>query len=647
MNPRTDPARCGHGVIATITHTRSLLRVFTDPKRIAQGRAGKLGAAPPRPSECGRTDVPARVIEAEGGSTRLRFVLAILLLVCVLPGCAVGPGYRHPDTRLPENWHEASENGLVAGEADVQEWWKTFNDDTLSSLIDRAAHGNLGVRIAVLRIREARALRGVAVGELLPSLSGSTSYDRSKASANGPAAGMSVPGPGAQFGNTVARGIATGAIGQGLGAAVPNAAGVTNSLATGLVGLIPSRSGSPQTDDSDLFATGFDASWEIDVFGGKRRNVQAAGADLSATVEDYRAVLVSLLAEVATTYIDLRALQSQISATKQNIELQKHTLLLTQSRFDAELTSELDVRQAQTNLATTESELPLLEAGLSLAIYRLGVLLGREPAALYDELLVEGPIPQAATGTFVGIPTDIIRRRPDIRAAERRLTAQTARIGVAAAELYPRFTLSGTFAFQATDFNHALDGRSISYGFGPAVRWNIFDGLRNLNRIAAQEAVAHQAYVAYEQTLLLALENVEVSMVAYKHEQDRYDALLRAVDAGRRTVHLAQMRYDDGLTDFQRVLDAQRSLVALENALAQSRGQVAVNLVALYKALGGGWRPDYMPQTLYLEAPSDALDNPLDFFLTGGKSALPWATESPEPSPTDATPAEQNGEEGR
>ncbi len=575
------------------------------------------------------------------------FAFAVLILVCMLPGCAVGPGYRPPDTKLPGNWHEPSENGLAAGEADVQEWWTTFHDDTLSSLIDRAAHGNLDVRIAVLRIREARALRGVAVGELLPSLGGSAGYDRSKSSANGPMPGVSVPSPGARFGSTVASGIASGAIAQGLGTVLPNATGVTTPLATGLVGLIPSRSGLPETDDSDLFTTGFDASWEIDVFGGKRRNIQAADADLSATVEDYRAVLVSLLAEVATTYIDLRALQSQISATRQNIELQKHTLLLTQSRFDAEITSELDVRQAQTNLATTESELPLLEAGLSLAIYRLGVLLGREPAALYDELSVEEPIPHAATGTFVGIPADIIRRRPDIRAAERRLAAQTARIGVAAAELYPRFTLSGTFAFQATDFNHALDGRSTSYGFGPAVRWNIFDGLRNLNRIAAQEAVAHQAYVAYEQTLLLALENVEVSMVAYKREQDRYDALVRAVDAARRTVELAQVRYGDGVTDFQNVLDAQRSLVALENALAQSRGQVAVNLVALYKALGGGWRPDYMPQTRYLEAPSDALENPLDFFLTGGKSALPWATESPKPSQTDATPAEQNREEGR
>ncbi len=575
------------------------------------------------------------------------FAFAVLILVCMSPGCTVGPRYRPPDAKLPESWREASEKGLVAGEADVQEWWKSFHDETLSGLIDRAAQGNLDLRIAVLRIREARALRGVAVGELLPSLGGSTSLDRSKASANGPMAGMSIPSPGEKFGSTVAGGIASSAIAQGLGTVLPNATGITTPLATGLAGLIPSRSGLPETDDSDLFTTGFDASWEIDVFGGKRRNIQAADAALSATVEDYRAVLVSLLAEVATTYVDLRALQSQIRATKQNIELQKQTLLLTQSRFDAQLTSELDVHQAQTILATTESELPVLETGLALAIHRLSVLLGREPTALFDELSVEGPIPNVATETCVGIPADLIRRRPDIRAAERRLAAETARIGVAAAELYPRFTLSGTFGFQATGFDHALDGRSVTYGFGPAVRWNIFDGLRNLNRIAAQEAVAHQAYVAYEQALLLALENVESSMVAYKREQDRYDALVRAVDAARRSVQLAQVRYDDGLTDFQSVLDAQRSLVALENALAQSRGQVAVNLVALYKALGGGWRPDRMPQVLFLNLPSDVLAHPLDYFLSGGKTALPWAAEPDQhDQTTDATPAQQEQEDG-
>ena len=572
---------------------------------------------------------------------RERFAFPVLFVGCVSVGCAVGPGYRAPTPALPDMWHEAAAGGLAPGEADVQAWWDVFRDKTLSDLIGHAAHGNLDLRLAVLRIREARALRGIAAGELLPSLSGSGSYNRSRSSENGPAAGVGVPGRRAQFTESVARGIATSILGQGLGTVLPDASGVTNSVAGGLVSLVPGRRVLPETDELDLFATGFDAAWEIDVFGGIRRNVEAADADLAATVEDYRAVLVSLSAEVATTYIDVRALQSEIESTRRNIELQKQTLTLTRSRFEADLTSELDVRQAETNLATTESELPRLETGLALAIYRLGVLLGREPGALYEELSVGRPIPQATGETLVGVPADIIRRRPDIRAAERRLAAQTARIGVAAADLYPRFTLSGTFAFESLGFDQMLDVRSMTYGFGPAVRWNIFDGLRNLNRIAAQEAVVHQAYVSYEQTLLLALESVESSMVAYKREQTRWEALGRAAEAARRTVQIAQTRYEDGLTDFQDVVNAQRALVQLENALAQSRGQVAVNLVSLYKALGGGWSPDQTPQALYLEDPSGALANPLNFFFSGGKTVLPWPTEPDERGRPRATTTDQ------
>jgi NodT family efflux transporter outer membrane factor (OMF) lipoprotein len=550
---------------------------------------------------------------------------AVWLLGCILAGCAVGPRYHVPKPELPDRWHQEATGGLAPGAVDVQEWWRVFADDQLSSLIHRAAEGNLDLRLALLRVREARALRGVAAGELLPSLNGRGSYQRSKASANGPlGGGVKTPGKGAQFANTVSRGIAGSVLGEGLGTALPGATGVTNSVASGLVGLLPGCKELGDMEEMDLFATGFDASWEIDVFGGIRRQVEAADAELTGTLEDYRGVLISLLAEVATAYIDVRALQSQIDATRQNIVLQQQTLALTQARFGAELTSELDVRQAQTNLATTESELPLLETAQTLTLYRLGVLLGREPAALVDELSGIRAVPQPPRETLVGVPADLLRRRPDLRAAERRLAAQTARIGVAAAELYPRFTLTGALAFEATDLNHALDGRSLSYGLGPAVRWNIFDGLRNLNRIAAEEAVTHQAYVAYEQTLLVALQDVESAMAAYKSEQVRRDALLRATEAGRRAVQLAKTQYEDGLTDFENVLIAQRSLVNLDNAVAQSRGQVAVNLVALYKALGGGWSLDQTPPAEHLGDRSGVLADPLHFLLSGGNVMLPW-----------------------
>jgi len=563
-----------------------------------------------------------------------------LALALLLSGCAVGPNYRAPQIELSREWHQSTTDGLAAGEANVEAWWQVFDDALLSDLIRRAADNNRDLRLAILRVREARAMRGIAAGELLPTLSGRGSYQRSKASANGPlgSAAAGSTSPGARFADSVTRGLAGSALNQGLSSALPGATGVSNTLANSLIGLVPGRSTLPQTDEQDLFAAGFDASWEIDVFGGIRRNVESADAALLATVEEYRSVLVSLLAEVATTFVDVRRLQAQVDATVRNIGLQRQTLSLTQSRFDLGLTSELDVRQAETNLATTEAELPVLQTALALAIYRMGVLIGQEPAAVWNELTAERAIPRPPAEVLVGAPIELLRRRPDIRAAERRLAAQFAQIGVATADLYPRFTLSGTFAFEATDFNHWFDGRSIAYGFGPAVRWNIFDGLRNLNRIAAEEAAAQQAYVAYEQTVLLALEEVEGAMVRYKREQDRDEALARAVEAARRSTQVAERRYRDGLTDFQRVLDAQRSLVVLEDALAQSRGQVVVNLVAVYKALGGGWSPEAMPQAEYLDRPSGALSNPVGYFFSGGRESPPWegAPEGDREEPSDA-----------
>jgi len=567
---------------------------------------------------------------------------ALVSLGCLLAGCTVGPAYHAPTPTLPANWHQAATDGLASGSANVQQWWQVFQDDTLAGLIQRAVAGNLDLRSAALRVRQARALRGVAAGELLPSLSGRGSYQLSQSSANGPlGGGPEAPGPGARFTESVSRGIATSILGQNLASAVPGVPGITNSVAGGLIGLIPSRTDLADQPTMNLFATGFDSAWELDLFGGIRRNVEAADADLAAATEDYRGVLVSLLGEVATTYIDLRALQSQLEATRQNVELQRETLSLTQARLNAELTSELDVRQAEANLAATESELPLLETGFTVAIYRLSVLLGKEPGALFDELSVARTIPQPPAETLVGVPTDILRRRPDLRAAERRLAAETARIGVAAAELYPRLTLSGTFGLEATDINHLLDGRSVTYGLGPAVRWNIFDGLRNLNRIAAQEAATHQAYVVYEQTLLRALQEVESAMIAYKREQTRRDALLRAAEAARRAVQIAEKRYEDGLTDFESVLVVQRSLVQLENAVAQSRGQVAVNLVAVYKALGGGWSPETTPPADDLREQSAALADPVDYFFSGGQTTLPWEAQPHDDAAPPVTTTDQ------
>ena len=566
--------------------------------------------------------------------------LALPSLV-ILSGCSVGPDYRAPDKQMADAWNSPLDCGLADGEADVTEWWQSLGDPMLADLIARAAEGNLDLRMAVLRIRQARALRGVAAGALLPSLTGNSSYERSKLSGGGLLGAAQGGGAGSSFSETFARGMTTSTLTQSITNAAPGAANIASPLASSIVSQIPSSAKRPGIPELDLFSTGFDASWEIDVFGGLRRGVEAADAELDAALEDYRAVLVSMLAEVATTYIDVRTLQAEIDTTRQNIDLQKETLDLTQARLSYDLASELEVSQAQTNLATTESQLPQLEANLATAIYRLSVLVGKEPSALQDELTSTKPIPQPPAETFVGVPTDILRRRPDLRAAERRLAAATAEIGVSAADLYPRFTLSGNFGFESMTLKHALDSKSITYGFGPAVRWNIFDGLRNLNRIAAQQVAAHHAYVGYEQTLLLALQEVETAMVNYRREQDRRDALMRATEAARRAVKLSETRYEDGLTDFQDVVDAERSLVNLETALVQSQGQVAVNLVALYKALGGGWSPTAIPQQNLLDAPMDALDRPLRFFFSGGKTELPWNIEAKTP----AAPAAAGGEQ--
>ena len=557
---------------------------------------------------------------------RLNAVMLVLPVSgCLLVGCAVGPDYRSPEMHTPEAWDQGAE--FNSSDGDIQQWWHVFNDDTLTSLIARAAQGNLDLRMAVLRIRQARAIRGVAAGELLPSLSGRSSYERGKASANGQfGATPAAPGAGRQFAETVTRGAATSAIAQGITSAAPGASALASPLASGITGLVPQRTGLSDTPETDLFSSGFDASWELDIFGGIRRNIEAAHDDVDVAVEDYHAVLVSLFGEVATTYIDLRTLQAEIATTKRNIELQRETLALTQSQLRYKLGSELEVQQAATNLSTTESQLPLLEADFATAIYRLSVLIGREPTALKNELIAMQVIPQTPGEVFVGVPADVLRRRPDIRASERRLAAETARIGVATADLYPRFTLSGTFGFEASSFDHVVDSRSVAYGLGPSVRWNIFDGLRNLNRIAAQEDTAHQAYVAYEQAVLIALQDVESSMVYYKQEQARREALKQATDNARRTVDLAQTRYEDGLTDFQDVVDAERTLVDLETALVRSEGQVAVNLVSLYKALGGGWKPGVTTQNALLNQPSPALDKPLKYFLSGGSNDLPWET---------------------
>ena len=325
------------------------------------------------------------------------------------------------------------------------------------------------------------------------------------------------------------------------------------------------------------------------MFGRIRRQVEAATAELEASVEDYRDVLVTLYAEVARNYVNVRAFQSRIAFAESNAEAQRGSVGLTQDRFDAGLTSRLDVRQAESNLASTEAQIPLLTQGLVQSLNRLAVLLGKQPGTLADRLSASAPIPVAPDSLTVGIPADLLRRRPDIRRAERLLAAQNARIGVAVAELYPSFSLFGSLSVEATDSGDLFDSGSIGWSLVPSIRWNIFQGGKIRQAIRAEEARTQQALLAYEQTVLVALEDVENAFVAYEQERIRSARLQEAVTASELAVDLVRTQYLSGLTNFQNYLDSQRSLFRQQDELAESQGQVIQNLIFLNKALGGGW----------------------------------------------------------
>jgi NodT family efflux transporter outer membrane factor (OMF) lipoprotein len=319
-------------------------------------------------------------------------------------------------------------------------------------------------------------------------------------------------------------------------------------------------------------------------------------------VEDYRDVLVVLLAEVGVNYVDAIALQERIQLADQNVQAQRDSLQLTQDRFDAGLTSALDVAQAESNLANTEARIPQLETRLTAALNRIAVLLGENPGSVHDELLGRTEIPRSPDEILIGIPADVVRQRPDIRRAERELAAQTARIGLATAGLYPRFSLTGFLGLDSASIGDLVDGDSVTWSVGLPFVSHLFDGGRTRGRIQVEEARTDQLLSAYELTVLTALEEVENALVAFAQEKARRDRLARAVDASARSVELVRTQYMAGLTNFQNVLDSQRSLTDQQDQLAESEGLVIENLITLYRALGGGWQPEPENQETYTAA---------------------------------------------
>jgi NodT family efflux transporter outer membrane factor (OMF) lipoprotein len=445
----------------------------------------------------------------------------------------VGPDYKRVEPDAPKIWRAEMTGGLTAGPPDpisLAGWWKTLNDEGLSSLMERAVNGNLDLLEARARVREARALRGVSRAEFFPTLDVEVS---------------------------AARGLTSENVGVGR--------------------------------DTELYQAGFDAGWELDIFGGIRRRVEASQAELEAELAGMNDVLVSLMAEVALNYIEVRTFQARIAVAEANIKVQEETYSLNLSGYEAGIIDELPVQQSLYNLENTRSLVPSLEEGLSAAKNRLAVLIGEHPGSLSQELAGSGPVPVPPVSVAVGVPADTLRQRPDIRQAERILASQTARIGSATAELYPSFTLSGTFGVESIATGNLFDWASRTWSFGSSALMKLFRSGAIRQNIEVEDARLEQALIQYRSAVLGALEEVENALVAYAKEQSRRDLLKSAVSAAQLAYELAKDRYLAGLVDFNNVLDALRALQVFQDDLAQSEGAVTSNLVRLYKALGGGW----------------------------------------------------------
>jgi NodT family efflux transporter outer membrane factor (OMF) lipoprotein len=473
--------------------------------------------------------------------------LAALVIVIGLAGCKLGPDYRPPELELPSSFSPGKDG--EAHEAALARWWREFRDPVLDRLVGRAAGANHDLRITLARVRQARAQRRIERAAGLPAIDASGRYQQSRQSENVGFGG----GPGISGG----------------GSGTPG--------------------GFEPGEEEEFWQAGFDASWEIDLFGGVRRAVEAAGAEVGAREEDARDVLVSLLAELARAYIELRAAQRQWTLTQDGIRSQEDTLALTRARFQAGVTGELDVAQAEAQVASTRASLPPLEAEAERAMHRLAVLTGLAPRALVDELRAEAPIPAPPSELALGLPSQLLRRRPDVRRAERSLHAATARIGAAKADLLPRLTLTGAFGFESDKLSNLGRWDSRVWSWGPRLRWPIFAAGSIAANIEVQNARQEEALQAYERAVLIALEDVENAVVNHQKERRRLDDLVAAVAASRRALAMARELYTKGLIDFLNVLQAERSVLDLEVRLAQSQSQLASAAVALYKALGGGW----------------------------------------------------------
>jgi NodT family efflux transporter outer membrane factor (OMF) lipoprotein len=489
-------------------------------------------------------------------------LLLVLLLGLPLAGCTtLGPNFASPEWSGPSGWFGRSKpHALVSQtvEAPIDpNWWTLFKDPKLTALEQRVASENLDVRIAAARIQESRAQYDIARAAGLPNINGNTSYTRQKASNVG------------EF------------------AFAPNPLGANGKSGNSAGGL-----GSANIGAFDVYQAGFDASWELDLWGKIRRSVESAGATATATEEAQRGALLTNLAEVARDYITLRGVQTDLRIARDNVGIAQGSLKLTQQRAAGGVTTSLDVSNASAQVSTTLAQIPALEQQEAQLINALSLLLAMPPNGLRAELQAPGMVPPVPPRVPVGLPSELARRRPDVRQAEAQLHATTANIGVAQAAFYPSVTLSGSVGLQALEFAPMFGFNARQFAVGPGLTVPVFEGGRLKAMLHLTEAQQKEAALTYQQTVLTALHEVDNALTAYRSEQGRREQLTEAVAENRRALELARARYAQGVSDFLTVLVAEQTLLTNQLLLSDSTTTVSNNLVALYKALGGGWEAD-------------------------------------------------------
>jgi NodT family efflux transporter outer membrane factor (OMF) lipoprotein len=504
----------------------------------------------------------------------IRAVLLGLLSGALLAGCTVGPNFQRPSAAAPSEFTRA--NNAQAPSRPVEatlaaQWWALLGDPELVALESRLATDNLDVQAASARLLQSRAGMRIAGAEQYPMIGGAASYNREQASPNGIVSLLGVTPAGVQ----------------------PQSAG--GNSAFGVSSLPGATGGAPSYN---LWQFGFDASWELDLWGRVRRGVEAANAAMQASVEDRRAILVSAQAELARDYVELRATQTLLAITQDNLKIARDTVKLTRLQLSQGVTTNLDVANASAQVASIEARLPPLETHRDTLINALSLLLGEEPGALGQTLSNASDIPSLPAQVPIGFPSELARRRPDIRQAEAKLHSATAEIGVAQADFYPQITLTGSLGSQSLQLSSLGDWASHQFVFGPSISLPIFQGGRLKGTLELRKAQQQEAAIIFRRTVLQAWHEVDDALSAYDAEQRRRDRLKEVVQQDRVALAVAQQRYREGAIDFLNVLTVQRDLLNAQSDLAQSRATAAVNLVTLYKALGGGW------ETAFPEVPT-------------------------------------------